>query len=448
MDQCVGEVLQKLKDLGLYDSTLIVVMGDHGEGLGEHGEMEHGYYLYQSTTRVPLIIRAPGVPGGERVSQVVNLVDVMPTILGYLNVPIPHHVQGRDLSGPERGQADSADERLVYTESMVPILYGCNPLLSLVGNSWKYIDSTRPELYDLKLDPGERTNLHDSQPQRANQLRTELVSMVQQYQRANTVDSDSVIDAESVRRLKSLGYVAGEIIDPLYEIEPSTPDAKDLIVYYEACHKVHQLAEQNKHEQAYQLCLEIMEDFPRIVRTHFLLGEVSFLQNHWEQCISHMQAYVERDSKDTKDLKSRVFGFDRNRRLFTARQNMARSHHELAQYDRAEKHYRALLSFKTKQPALHRHFAMTLVELERWDEAIKHFQIALDSNPDEAQTHERFADVLFRLGRMNEAEQHLRSALRLKPQNETFRARLAAVVEITNQEVAITENLLVVQERS
>ncbi len=444
MDECIGAVLQQLKRLGLYESTLIVVMGDHGEGLGEHNETEHGYYLYQSTTRVPLILRVPGEPGGEQVSHVVNLVDVMPTVLGYLQIPIPAHVQGRDLSGVERGQSGPTDRRQVYTESMVPLLYGCNPLFSVVENGWKYIESTRPELYDLRADPGERVNLYHSTLQRVTRMRKDLATLVQQYYRPDTLETEGSLDEESLRRLKSLGYIGGEIIDPLYEIQPEAPDAKDRIVYYEACHQVDQLNEQNEHQLAYQRCLRILKDFPHFTKTHFLLGEASFLQGQWRQCIRHMESFVAGVNEDSNELKTRVFGFDLQKTLFTSHQQIARSHHELAQYDQAETHYRTMLSFKIEDASFHRDFANTLVCLGRIDEALSHFRLALENDPRDARTHEQLSDALLRQGDLKAALGHLRGALEITPSDQSLRNRLTVLANTIHQEETIVHHLQVV----
>ncbi|MFC1783415.1 sulfatase, partial [Planctomycetota bacterium] len=152
-DHCIGQVIDQLKDLELYDSTLIIIVGDHGEALGEHGETTHGYYIYQSTIHVPFIIRAPGIDQPKEVEQTVSLVDVAPTILGYLDIPAPAHMQGEDLSAYSRKRNQVDSDREVYTESLIPTKFGCNPFLGVVNDRWSYIYTNHTELYDLQQDP-------------------------------------------------------------------------------------------------------------------------------------------------------------------------------------------------------------------------------------------------------------------------------------------------------
>ena len=116
-DQCIGKVIDTLKKLDLYDSTMIVIVGDHGEGLGDHGEASHEYFIYQSTIHIPFIIKGPEIPAGSVCSDAVSLVDIAPTILGRLNQPIPSHIQGIDLSPYFLGKSPTDQPRQVITDS-------------------------------------------------------------------------------------------------------------------------------------------------------------------------------------------------------------------------------------------------------------------------------------------------------------------------------------------
>ena len=143
-DFCIGQVIQKLKQLGLYDSSLIVLTGDHGEMLGEHGEQEHTYFIYESAIKVPLLFKLPGRSRPRRISDIAGLIDIAPTICGLLNIDTDH-MQGRDLSGKLFGKSDSRNMEY-YSESITPTRYGACALLGVISDNWKYIQSTRPEL--------------------------------------------------------------------------------------------------------------------------------------------------------------------------------------------------------------------------------------------------------------------------------------------------------------
>ena len=154
-DYCIGLVLKKLKELKLYDSTLIIITADHGEMRNEHGERTHGYYIYQSAVKVPLIIKLPDQREERRISQTVGLIDIMPTICSLLGFDAPAEIQGIDLSPCFNGEKLSEQQRYLYCESLYPTRYNANPLLGVVTERWKYIQTTRPELYDLVGTYGE-----------------------------------------------------------------------------------------------------------------------------------------------------------------------------------------------------------------------------------------------------------------------------------------------------
>ncbi len=177
-DWCIGKVLETLENLGLYDSSLIVITSDHGEALGDHKEQTHAYYVYQSTLRVPWVIKWPGAGGATRVVEPVSLVDVMPTILDLLEIPAPTKIQGESLVPAILANDPTASTRRQYCESLLPTKYGCSPLRGIVENRWKYIQTVEPELYDLRDDPDETQNLAKQESGRAERMDALLSSML------------------------------------------------------------------------------------------------------------------------------------------------------------------------------------------------------------------------------------------------------------------------------
>jgi arylsulfatase A-like enzyme len=184
--------------------TLIVAAADHGEAFGEHGEITHSVFVYDTTLRVPLIVNGPGVSTGV-VSDPVSLVDVAPTIASRAGLG-RFDSDGVVLDIPPQG--GSGIERSLYSESFAPLLdFGWSPLRTLRGGDWKYIAAPTPELYDLKHDPGETHNLASEQPARA----AELARRVDAISSATLPASTSTPDPESLARLQALGYVGGSI---------------------------------------------------------------------------------------------------------------------------------------------------------------------------------------------------------------------------------------------
>ena len=213
-DAVVGALLDELRDLDLYERALIVFLSDHGEGLGDHGEDEHGVFLYRSTLQVPLILKLPGAErAGETVGDPVQLIDVYPTVVSILGLPGGEYLQGRSLltpQGPEPG------DQAIYAETLYPRLhFGWSDLAALIVDRFHFIDAPQAELYDLLQDPDELENLVGSRPE----LEAELQTALSAYDRE--LEAPAASDPETQRRLHALGYlgeatvVEGEVLpDP------------------------------------------------------------------------------------------------------------------------------------------------------------------------------------------------------------------------------------------
>lgn len=189
--------------------TVIVATGDHGESLGEHGESEHGILLYDATLHVPLVMRGPGIPPGVTVREQVRHVDLLPTILDLLGVKPPSPLDGVSLvplmSGSHRNQPPAS-----YAESRFGELhFGWNPIRSVRDGAWKFIDGPAPELYDLARDTGERDNQHGARASTSAALARMLNDTIAQHRTGSQVRASA--DADTAERLRSLGYVSGQI---------------------------------------------------------------------------------------------------------------------------------------------------------------------------------------------------------------------------------------------
>ena len=200
-DAQIGAVLDALPDGGRRARTLIVVVGDHGESLGEHGEASHGLLLYEAALRVPLVVAAKGLPVATR-HEPVSLVDIFPTVLGMLGLRAPAPHDGRDLFATGGRTASSE----VYAETNYPETAGCSPLRALVDRRWKYIGGpAHPELYDLAQDPEER---HDVAGGHAP-IVSAMGSRADAVAARAATSVEAARSAEVVERLRALGYVAG-----------------------------------------------------------------------------------------------------------------------------------------------------------------------------------------------------------------------------------------------
>jgi choline-sulfatase len=210
-DELVGRLVAALRQSGVLDNTLLIVTSDHGEALGEHGEDVHGYFVYEATLRVPLIVRGPGVKPGTRLGGVVRTIDLFPTIAEMAALGGGPASSGRSLAGGLGG--GTAPDEASFSESLMPLLqYGWSDLRAVRDGRWKYILAPKPELYDLDRDPGELRNLVDAEPARARALRGSIEARLKQEQAsARTPAAAAAMPPDVLQRLGALGYVGAGV---------------------------------------------------------------------------------------------------------------------------------------------------------------------------------------------------------------------------------------------
>jgi choline-sulfatase len=198
-DAMVGRLIDALRVAGQLEHTLVVVTADHGESLGDHGETTHGLFAYEATLHVPLIVSGPSV-GRAVVNRGVAHVDIVPTILDLVGLPIPSGLEGQSLADPI-----PADRALYFEALDAYLTRGWAPLKGVVQDGWKYIDLPEAELYDLSSDPDEAHNLVE-RSERAGRMQGVLADL---ESRGSSAAPAVPLDAEAAARLRSLGYTAG-----------------------------------------------------------------------------------------------------------------------------------------------------------------------------------------------------------------------------------------------
>ncbi|HYT68982.1 MAG TPA: sulfatase [Vicinamibacterales bacterium] len=223
-DSQIGRLLETLERRKILDRTIVVVAGDHGEALGEHGERDHGIFVYESVLHVPLILRAPSV-APRRVPGVVRLVDVMPTVLDLLGFSHPK-LDGVSLVDMMRGETQQP-ELDAYSESQYPLRFGWSPLRALRAGRYKLIEAPRPELYDLERDPFEQQNIYEERRTLAAAM-TRQLELVDHSGSAHDDGPDDAPSAEWQQRLASLGYVGATVSRDVAN-RRDLPDPKDCV---------------------------------------------------------------------------------------------------------------------------------------------------------------------------------------------------------------------------
>jgi len=235
-DELVGRLIASLRDGGVLDSTLVIVTSDHGEALGDHGEDTHGYFVYESTLRVPLVVRGPEIGPGVTVDVPVRTVDLYPTILELTSLGPPPRTSGRSIVSALRD--GRMDDEPTYAESLVPLLhYGWSDLHTVRDGRWKYILAPTPELYDLQNDPGELKNIAATDTTHAAVLRSAIEARLKQEAAVPTSSAAAGIPPDVVERLGSLGYVGPGVSPVPTNSRGSTgtkSDPKDKLADYKA----------------------------------------------------------------------------------------------------------------------------------------------------------------------------------------------------------------------
>ncbi len=255
-DDQLGKLLAAVDQKGVRQRTLVIVTADHGESLGEHGEMSHGIFIYDGTQHVPLIVSGPSpLPRGHTVEYEVGVVDITPTVLNLLGIDPPGELDGRNLFTAQ------AAPREVYMECLgVKLMHGCAPLFGVRRNDFKFIFAPTPELYDLQGDPRETANLHEQRPAVAEELYAGLKGFVgDDVAAAGVVHENLVMSEEVAEKLRGLGYVVtvrGAATDtaPSARAEPEVlPDAKDMIVHLRRGQLGQQFIMQGQFEKGFRV---------------------------------------------------------------------------------------------------------------------------------------------------------------------------------------------------
>ncbi|HPR64976.1 MAG TPA: sulfatase-like hydrolase/transferase [Thermoanaerobaculia bacterium] len=275
VDQLVGQIQQIL---GNDPSLTWCILGDHGEGLEDHGERRHGLFVYDETIRIPWILSGKGVPEGQRVDDLIQTVDLLPTLLDLKGMAIPAGLDGRSLFPYLKGE--SLAERPAYLESYLGRLeYGISPIRAIRTDQWKWIDAPRPELYNLTSDPGEKQNLLDPKAEMKRSvppvLRAYLASLPLEEPELSTVP----LDREAQKALQSLGYLGGK--GQLgAEAKNITMDPKDLLPWILKLEDARDAYEKGEYNRSIQFFKEFLEFFPDAVFMNNELGMVYLNSGH------------------------------------------------------------------------------------------------------------------------------------------------------------------------
>lgn len=378
VDYYIGTIIQKLKDLGLYDKTLLIVTGDHGEGLNEHFEMTHGYFVYHDTLHVPLVIKVPGGPAGRKINEAVGLVDIVPTICGLLGIESPSQVQGMDLSGHFFESKVPSRERYLYFESLLPTKYDFGPFTGVVDNRWKYIHTSKPELYDLVEDPGETRNLVEDQVQRVGIMQKQLKMILENNEFKNILAEDVNLSTETLKRLESLGYVSSRRVDEDVKFDQSKSDLEEFIEILAFKEKFQILTSAHKLKKARKLCNKMLKKHPEMHRIHYHLGLLSSMEKDGPSVKKHYSNYLASVKSDSNDFVMRL---KHSYEIAVAHSNIGNAFMLDGDIAQAIAHYKKALSYDPDNIDTMNKLAFIYAQRGMLDEVAKYCQRILELDP-------------------------------------------------------------------
>jgi arylsulfatase A-like enzyme/predicted Zn-dependent protease len=300
-DEIVGQLLDYLRKRGWYDRATIVLLSDHGEGLGDHGELEHGLFVYQETIRVPLVVRLPGgAHGGHRVAAPVQHIDVVPTLLDYLGIDRPPKLRGRSLRDAIESRGNGIAETPLYAESLFGRYhFGWSELYALTDARYRFIRAPRQELYDIERDPGERQNIAAGRQPTATAMRAVLDRLLAGV----NMQSQERVSKADLERLQALGYVGTQ---PTTSSAPgdTLPDPKDKAAILGKYRRAAELSARRQFVESIALYREILAGEPQMKDVWLQLGEELLRAGRYAESVDAFKRLVELDPSDPNGLVS------------------------------------------------------------------------------------------------------------------------------------------------
>ena len=414
-DSLIGEFRTALEERGLFDESVLVLTSDHGEGLGDHGESYHGFFVYDSTVHVPLIVRLPGgTERGRVVGDAVSHVDIAPTLIELLDLDGAGAGQGRSLLPDMQGLPSPFAERSVYAESFYALdHYGWAPLRSLRTAEHKYIEAPEPELYALLEDPGELANVLLEERDLSRRLRAEALEVSAELDRAAPSSSaEPDLDEDTLAQLRALGYLAGRGAAGRGDSESPRADPKDKAHLHRAIMRAQSAFGAGDEDAAAAELRAALSEDDGLLDAHQLLGTITLLAGDPEPAIGHFQSALALDPEHRQSLLG-----------------LANAYRELGRIDEAVVGYRRLLEVAGQDAKATMALARIHVDRGELSEAEQVLTAAAEGREPPAVVANKLGEVMALLGRSGEAEAKFRQAISSNPELGEAHFNLAVLLD-------------------
>lgn len=477
-DAQVGRVFTRLKEMHRFDAMAVLLLSDHGESLGEHGEDEHGFFIYNATLRVPLIVKLPeGFPHGSTglgtrdarspdaskftypvsrapvsrvITRPVGAVDVAPTIAQLCGIPSAdtRSFEGRSLLAA-LSSAPSSEDAFVYAESYYPRdSFGWHELRGLLNSRFAYIEAPRPELYDLQQDPEERHNLAPANTSLAASLRERLEEIERRYA-GRALPAPALPDPETVERLRSLGYVSFESSAATGN-DPHRVDPKDKIATLHSILHASDLRRLGKYAGAEELLAALEETEPALYVVPFERGENFLAWAKPQQALPEFGKSLSLNpsfdqallglgrahfmlGQDKPAAESLELALHMNPRNFLARLALAKVYWRQNLAAKAEPELAQVVKEHPELPEGHADYAIVLAALGKYREAMPHFERALATEYRDPVLYNFLGISYGETGEQDKAREAYKQAVALDPGYAAAYLNLALLSRKQNQ---------------
>ena len=376
VDDQIGNLMSWLKENQLRENLIIAITGDHGESLGEHGEKTHGFFVYNSTLKIPMMLSFPGA-SPKHVSAAAATVDLTPTLLELAGIPDSQKRDGQSLL------MDSQKDRDIYFESRYPELLGWNGLQGIIRGNWKLISTTRSELYDWQKDEKETQNMFSAKQEISGPMKNDLAQLAPAGE-----TSPAVTDAETLEKLKSLGYVgSGNLSKP-----NRTADPKDKIALWSKYEE--SLATGDKQPILEKLVSqEPMNNFFRLA-----LANAYREKKDWNGTVAQLKEAIRNDPSDPNSYHE-----------------LAVTYREMKNYPEGLRAEDAAITLQPSRTEFHGVRGMILVETGRFEMAKAEFNQVLQKDPNNGIAWNNLGNAYRETNELEEAAQAYKKSIELAP---------------------------------
>jgi arylsulfatase A-like enzyme/Tfp pilus assembly protein PilF len=410
-DSVVGKLFSYLDRNGLRDNTVILLTGDHGESLGDHGESTHTFFVYDSTLHVPLILSTPlKQTRGRTIVNQSRSIDIYPTLLQLAGLDVPENTQGRSLLHLIL-DSTKLDSPPSYAEAYYPQFhFGWCRLLSLRTTNFKYIDAPKPELYDLKADPKEQNNIYSQHKDRALKMKRELDKIVEQKAGEATM-KPGAMDDETHEKLAALGYV-GAFQAPTTQNPLTLGDPKDKIGLFNMMTDARLDSVEEKTDLAIEKYKHILELDPHIVDAYFCLGNEYLRKEKYQDAADSFKKALE--LKPDYDF---------------AMLNLATAYRKMGKIDEALVGFLHFLEENPQNMQVLYHIGETYLFKNEPDNALEYLQRALKVDPDTAWVYNSMGVAYVQKKDAAKAKEYFEKSLAMKSDINMTNFNLAELYE-------------------